>query len=114
LVRNILVPALILMIREFDPERIDKKNETYQKYYKTVIAPARAGDATVYRLALKAVLDVVARDFQASDLISRLSGWSTGPRTADFLGMVRREMDIERTANPVDSGCELERGENCK
>jgi nitrate reductase assembly molybdenum cofactor insertion protein NarJ len=114
LVRNILVPALILMIREFDPERIDKKNETYQKYYKTVIAPARAGDATVYRLALKAVLDVVARDFQASDLISRLSGWSTGPQTADFLGMVRREMDIERTANPVDSGCELERGENCK
>lgn len=106
LVEHILVPALMLMIREFDPKRIEKKNENYQKHYKTLIDPAGGCDSTIYRLALKAVLDVLARDFPVTETMSKLSDWSSRPQTMDFLRLVEKEMDIERDANPVNSGCD--------
>ena len=106
LVRQILVPALMLMIREFDAGRIEKKNANYQKHYKTLIDPACASDSTAYCRALKAVMHVLAKDFQVTEMMARLSDWSSRPQTADFLGLVQKEMDIERNANPVNSGCD--------
>lgn len=106
LVEQILVPALMLMIREFDAERIEKKNANYQKHYKTLIDPATGCDSTIYRLVLKAVLQMLAKDFQVTETMTRLSDWSSRPRTVDFLGLVQKEMDIERDANPVNSGCD--------
>ena len=106
LVGQILVPELMLMIREFDPERIEKKNANYQKHYKTLIDPVSGSDSTVYCRALKAVLDVVAKDFQVTEMMTRLSDWGSRPQTADFLGLVQKEMDIELNANPVNSGCD--------
>ena len=106
LVREILVPALMLMIREFDPERIGKKNASYQKHYKTLIDPAGGCDSTVYRRTLKAVLKVLARDFPVTETMTKLSDWSSRPQTVDFLRLVEKEMDIERDANPVNSGCD--------
>jgi len=104
LVREILVPALMLMIREFDPGRIEKKNANYQKHYKTLIESAPGSDSTIYCRALKAVIDVVAKDFQVTETMARLSDWGGRPQTADFLGLVQKEMDIERNANPANSG----------
>ncbi len=104
LVSEILVPALMLMIREFDPERIEKKNANYRKHYQTLIDPAPGSDATIYCRALKAVIDVLAKDFQVTETMARLSDWGGRPQTADFLGLVQKEMDIERNANPVNSG----------
>src|SRR3990170_6411017 len=46
LVEQILVPALMLMIREFDPARIAKKNANYRKHYKTIIDSAGGCDST--------------------------------------------------------------------
>jgi nitrate reductase assembly molybdenum cofactor insertion protein NarJ len=106
LVRQILVPALMLMIREFDPGRIEKKNANYQKHYKTLIDPACASDSTVYCRALKAVIDVLAKDFQVTETMTKLSDWGSRPQTVDFLRLVEKEMDIERDANPVNSGCD--------
>jgi len=106
LVEQILVPALMLMIREFDPERIEKKNANYRKHYKTLIDPAGGCDSTIYRLMLKAVLHVLAKDFPVTETMTRLSDWSTRPQTVDFLQLVQKEMDIERDANPVNSGCD--------
>ena len=106
LVEQILVPALMLMIREFEPKRIEKKNANYQKHYKTLIDPAGGCDSTIYRLALKAALNVLARDFPVSETMSKLSDWSSRPQTMDFLRLVEKEMDIERDANPVNSGCD--------
>ena len=106
LVRQILVPALMLMIREFDPGRIEKKNANYQKHYKTLIDPACASDSTAYCRALKAVMHVLAKDFQVTEMMARLSDWSSRPQTADFLGLVQKEMDIEQNSNPVNSGCD--------
>src|SRR3990167_3205783 len=106
LVREILVPALTLMIREFDPERIGKKNASYQKHYKTLIDPAPGDDATIYCRTLKALMRVLAKDFQLAETIIRLSDGGSLPQTVDFLRRVEKEMDIERDANPVNSGCD--------
>jgi len=106
LVGQILVPALMLMIREFDPGRIEKKNAGYRKHYKTLIDHANGCDSTIYRLTLKAVLNVLAQDFPVSETMTKLSDWSSRPQTMDFLRLVEREMDIERDANPVNSGCD--------
>jgi len=106
LVEQILVPALMLMIREFEPKRIVAKNANYQKHYKTLIDPAGGCDSTIYRLTLDAVLKVLARDFPVTETMTKLSDWSSRPQTMDFLRLVEKEMDIERDANPVNSGCD--------
>ena len=106
LVEQIVVPALMLMIREFDPQRVEKKNANYQKHYKTLIDPAGGCDSTIYRLTLNAVLKVLAKDFQVTEMMTKLSDWSSRPQTVDFLRLVEKEMDIERDANPVNSGCD--------
>ena len=107
LVEQILVPALMLMIREFDPTMIAKKNANYEKHYKTLIDPAAGGcDPAIYRLTLEAVLKVLARDFPVTETMTKLADWSSRPQTMDFLRLVEREMDIERDANPVNSGCD--------
>jgi len=106
LVAQILVPALMLMIREFEPERIAKKNANYRTHYKTLIDPARASDATVYCRMLKAVMQMLEKDFQVAGTIIRLSEWSRRPQSEDFLRLVEKELDIERDANPVNSGCD--------
>lgn len=105
LVRHILLPALIVMIREFEPERIERKNDNYRKYQKTLIDSARAGNPRAYQLALKAVLEVAASDFSDAELNDMLSEPCSRPQTMDFLNMTRREMEIEQTANPINSGC---------
>jgi hypothetical protein len=35
-----------------------------------------------------------------------LSDWSSRPQTVDFLRLIEKEMDIERDANPVNSGAD--------
>ena len=56
--------------------------------------------------ARKAALCVLAEDFQAGETITRLSNWNRRPQTVDFLALVEKEMEIERSANPVNSGCD--------
>ncbi len=94
------------MIREFDSERIVKKNASYQKNYKTLIDPAPGRDSTIYCRTLKALMHMLAKDFQVAGTITRLSDRGSRPQTVDFLRLVEKEMDIERDANPVNSGCD--------
>ncbi len=106
LAREILAPALMLMIREFDAERIDKKNVSYQKHFKTLIDSAPGSERTIYCRALSALLHVVTTDFPVTEQMTRLAEWSGHKFSADFLGLVEKEMDIENNANPVNSGCD--------
>lgn len=106
LVGQLLAPALRLMVQEFDPASIEKKNASYQKHYKTLIDRARGADPTVYRRALKAVMHVLARDFDVAETVIGAPDPDSRPQTVDFLRRVQREMDIERDANPVNSGCD--------
>ncbi len=104
LVSEILVPGLMLMIREFGEDRIEKKNKNYEKHYKTVIETAPGGEATVYRRALSALILILKQDFQIDEVMERLEGWSA--KAADFLGRVEKEIEIEKNANPGNSGCD--------
>jgi len=98
LVEHLLVPSLMLMLREFEDGRVARKNANYRKHYKTLIDEAPQADSTLYRHALQAALQVLTQDFQAGNIVARLSDWSRRPQTIDFLGMVRNEMEIEDCA----------------
>ena len=89
----ILAPALLEMIGEFSTERIQKRNKSYKKHYKTLIeTPAVAVEAvTLYQFALKSLYAVLKQDFALIE---------TRPlqRSNDFLASVSRENEIEEAA----------------
>ncbi len=90
----ILAPALLEMIREFSPDRIEDRNKSYKKHYKTLIETpsVKASAFTLYRHALKALYDVLKKDFSLIEEIPL-------ERTNDFLTSVRRENEIEERAS---------------
>lgn len=106
LVGQILVPALRLMIREFDPERIDRKNTHYRKHFKALIEPARGSDATLYRHLLRATMHLLEQDFGVTGTTGGSAEWITHPQSADFLQLVEREMDAGRDDSPAGCGCD--------
>ena len=93
----ILAPALLEMMREFSSDRIEKRNKSYRKHYKTLIeTPAvRANAFTLYAHALKALYEVLKQDF-ASIAEIPLERTET---TSDFLTSVGRENEIEERAS---------------
>ena len=94
LVKGVLAPALLEMIGEFDPARVEKRNVSYIKHYKTLIeTPAVARTAvTLYQFALTTAYQVLKQDFTLVEKISL-------KLTSDFLNSVSRENSIEETAN---------------
>jgi nitrate reductase assembly molybdenum cofactor insertion protein NarJ len=90
----ILGPALCEMIREFASDRIEKRNVSFKKHYKTLIeTPAVGSDAvTLYQFALKSLFQVLKQDFSLVETIPL-------KLTSDFLASVGRENEIEENAN---------------
>ena len=90
----IVGPALLEMIGEFDPGRLEKKNESYRKHYKTLIdTPAVQVEAvTLYKLALNALYRVLKQDFSRIEMMPL-------KRESDFLNSVGRENEIEERAS---------------
>ncbi len=89
----ILGPALLEMVGEFSADRIQKKEESYKKHYKTLIeTPAVEVEAvTLYQFALKALYAVLKKDFALIETMPL-------KRNNDFLESVSRENQIEETA----------------
>lgn len=92
LVSEIIAPALTLMIAEFDPKRLEQKNRSYQKHYKTLIATSEV-HALLYEKPLKALQWVLQKDFQWVERIL------PGP-SSDFLKSLDAEMRIEDEHSP--------------
>ena len=90
----IIAPALLEMIGEFNPDRLEKKNESYKKHYKTLIdtPPVQVDAVTLYKFALKSLYEVLKQDFSLIETMPL-------QRTNDFLGSVDLENDIEENAN---------------
>ncbi len=88
----ILGPALLEMIGEFSTERIEKRNISYKKHYKTLIeAPAVEPNAvTLYQYALKSLYAVLKQDFALIESMPL-------ERSNEFLASVSRENEIEET-----------------
>lgn len=105
LVAELLMPAVALMIREFDLERVLKKDENYQKHYKTLIEMP-VTDKTIFCRPFKTLLQVMSTDFKAAGAGGILSEIIAKHQSSDFLGMIEREMEVEATANVNNSGCD--------
>lgn len=90
----IVAPALIEMVGEFDPDRLQKKNKSYEKHYKTLIeTPAVKNEAvTLYQFALQSLYEVLKQDFS----LIREIPLSRHPN--DFLTSVVQENEIEQRA----------------
>jgi nitrate reductase molybdenum cofactor assembly chaperone len=66
LVQRIVAPALRRIIEEFDPDKLEKKNKTYIRQYKTLIERSERY-AVVYRKPLQALYTVLERDFDVGE-----------------------------------------------
>jgi len=90
LVQELIAPALLLMISEFVPERVEKKNKAYKKHYKTLIeAPSEQLEVTtLYQYTLKALYAVLKQDFSFDEK-------TMSEPTNDFLQSVIKENEIE-------------------
>jgi nitrate reductase molybdenum cofactor assembly chaperone len=97
LAESILAPALREMVGEFVAERIEKKNASYKKHYKTIIDTPFVSDeaVTLYQFPLKALCEVLRQDFSLVE---------TTPSTHanDFLGSLTRENEIEEKAEAAN------------
>lgn len=93
---SILWPALREMIGEFSAERIEKKNESYKKHYKTIIDTPQVRDTaiTLYQFPLKALYEVLKQDFSLLET-------SSSTETNDFLSSLRNENEIEEKADTL-------------
>jgi nitrate reductase assembly molybdenum cofactor insertion protein NarJ len=90
----IIAPALMEMLGEFDPDRLQKKNESYEKHYKTLIeTPAVKDEAvTLYKFALQSLYEVLKKDF------SLIEEMPLKRDVSDFLISVVEENEIEQGA----------------
>jgi len=96
-VREILHPALEMMIAEFGERRMAARNGLYQKHFKTLIVSS-AERGTIFREPLSAVLEVLRQDFN-------LSEWIPPEKDNVFLGSIGRELEIEANeGRPAPSG----------
>lgn len=90
----VVAPSLLEMVGEFDPDRVQKKNESYEKHYKTLIeTPAVQEQAvTLYKFALQSLYEVLRQDF------SLIKDIPLKRNTSDFLISVVEENEIEQRA----------------
>ncbi len=97
LAESILAPALREMIGEFAAERIERKNASYKKHYKTIIdTPFVSNEAvTLYQFPLQALYEVLKQDFSLVET-------TPSAQTNDFLSSLRRENEIEAKAETAD------------
>lgn len=91
MIEELIVPALTKMISEFEPGRMKKKNELYERHYKTLIETPEEG-SLIYLSALKALDKVIRKDFSIIDKPVKR-------QTIDFLQSLDTEMEIENEVN---------------
>ncbi len=87
LARKILLPALEKMISEFDPERIEKKTQIYQKHQKTIIEKDQENFA-IYRKALMSLHGIISTDFGTIQP-------EIPAQSMDFLKAISSEVNLE-------------------
>jgi len=97
LVVEILAPGLSQMIAEFDPERLEEKDQCYLEHYKTLIETP--GEYfTAYCHCLKAVQLVLSNDFSLEEKAAERPPMLE--QSLDFLRSLRQEMEIEDHDHP--------------
>src|SRR3989338_189966 len=83
LVREIMAPALLKMVSDFDPKRLENREILYRKHYKTVIEIER-DKAIIFGYALGALYKVLKNVFSLTEK-------KEIPATSQFLQFVNKE-----------------------
>ncbi len=93
LVQEIVAPAVSDMTQEFSVDRVQKKYESYEKQYKTLIElPTDSSDvATLYQFLLRALYMILKSDFKITERIPLVA-------SSDFLKSLTTENEIENRA----------------
>jgi nitrate reductase assembly molybdenum cofactor insertion protein NarJ len=91
LVQEIVYPAVVKMMREFDPDRVETRKASYKKHYKTLIEVQKNREL-IYLLCLEALDCIFAKDYILSDTLSKKP-------SGDFLRSVVQEIEIEAQAD---------------
>lgn len=103
LVSEIVAPALLKMISDFDPSRLDKRDELYEKVYHAIIYIEKER-ALLYREALKTLYEVLSQDFHTVGFF--------GPKklslpSQEFLSSIQQEIKIEDQPAGGETPCSL-------
>jgi len=91
MVRYLLKPALDKMIDEFEPARIEEKDETYQKFHHTVITK-EVEEVTRFHIPLQIIRRVLEIDFPNVEKVDAGEG-------RDFMESVRKEFKNQTKSN---------------
>jgi nitrate reductase assembly molybdenum cofactor insertion protein NarJ len=88
LVNLVVAPALLKILDDFRPEKLQAKNKVYMKHHKTLIEQPE-DYALIYHIPVKAVMYFISNDFELKqvDQSSKASG---------FLGALDQEMELEK------------------
>ncbi|MFA5245101.1 MAG: hypothetical protein WC380_07335 [Pedobacter sp.] len=111
---QLLAPAVVKMLAEFDPEKVEKKDKVYKKHLKTIIDYS-TGFRTVYQTLLQVLLLALKKDFDyeperiaatdkeediavssVEESLSCSSCSSAGSSIPDYTRNIQAEMDIEK------------------
>lgn len=111
---RLLAPAVVKMLAEFDPEKVEKKDKVYKKHLKTIIDYS-TGFRTVYQTLLQVLLLALKKDFDyeperiaatdkeeeipvssVEESLSCSSCSSGGSSIPDYTRNIEAEMDIEK------------------
>ena len=112
---RLVAPAVVKMLEEFDPKKVEKKDKVYKKHLKTLIDYS-TNFRTVYQTSLQALIIALKKDFgyepertvsspnkegkdvaapSCEDESSSCSCSSAGPSSPDYTRNIETEMDIE-------------------
>ncbi|MBK7653425.1 MAG: hypothetical protein IPJ20_25580 [Flammeovirgaceae bacterium] len=86
LLKKLIIPGLKKMIGDFDPEKLEKKNEVYVKHHKTLIE-LKEHSGTFYQFPIITLLSMIEMDFELTAIEKE--------ETSDFLTSLSTEMKIE-------------------
>jgi len=86
IIKFLIAPALMKILDEFKPERLDAKNKVYKKHHKTIIE--FSSNALIYQKPIDVVMDFVSCDFNIKSV-------DKAKKTSSFLGSLNQEMELE-------------------
>lgn len=112
---RLLGPAVVKMLEEFYPEKVEKKDKVYKKHLKTVIDYSKKY-RTVYQTLLQALIIALKKDFDfepektvtpadkdgkdsvsaVEELLSCSTCSSASPTMPDYTRNIETEMNIEK------------------
>lgn len=91
MIQYLLKPALDKMIAEFEPARIDEKDQTYQEFHHAVLNK-ELQEVTRFRIPLQTVRDVLEIDFPNLQQID-------AGEQRDFMESVKNEFKNQKKSN---------------